>query len=477
MAMPGDWRADSSGLDELISRLQATGCYSDISLVLPDQSAVPAHKLILSLASQYFEAQFHGPLASHNNETLEITGVDSTAFRRLLDFIYNPLESLKWKMLSSMEWWDLIHAAYKYIVSGLVEHCADQIESLIRRYMTRSARISERMLGDRELIDHVNKAYQFSNHNCEKIAKVGLKAIKDKLPYIITSEDFNFIQESVIMDLLEDNNLKVTEGQLFTGIVEWCRFNTHEGEDDINQEEKRAIEKFQDFVDKIDASNISMSEWYEVFQPLEKFIPDKQFVDWTVTIYKNRCEEATTRFVLNPYKVIQTEIEHNDFLVPDPGDKSENDIFTTKEEFVDVNVEVRIYQKISQGIHVARGIFGILLETRHTPKEGADMSCITERVSVRMVAKREDGSVAQKIFKPIEDSTRDTPGQRPVSRRNFFCLSNNREERLLWNEMEVVVILDRRPECRIKAISGDNFVRTVCSGPARGYLDQAQPFR
>ena len=41
------------------------------------------------------------------------------------------------------------------------------------------------------------------------------------------------------------------------------------------------------------------------------------------------------------------------------------------------------------------------LETIHTSKDGAD---ITERVSVKMIAKDAEGTVLKKLFKPIEDA-------------------------------------------------------------------------
>ena len=102
------------------------------------------------------------------------------------------------------------------------------------------------------------------------------------------------------------------------------------------------------------------------------------------------------------------------------------------------------------------------------------MSCITERVSVKMIARKANGSVVKKLFRPLEDSVR---RESAVSRKNIFVLSKNKDERLEWTVMEVVVIVDRRPKCYMKAISGEKFATTVCSGPTRNYLDQAQSFR
>ena len=267
----------------------------------------------------------------------------------------------------------------------------------------------------------------------------------------------------------------MTEGQLFTGIIKWCGANT--------KTEQEAIQKFQhDFANKIIAENISESEFMETFQPLVKFIPDPLFKQWPFEIIQNKCKQAT-RFALNPYKVIQTEIQKDDFLTPVPGtlfigsdEGPDYDLWSTTDEFADVNVDVKIYQKITQGLHpgVPQGKFGIMLETLHTCKDGANMSCITERVSVKMIARKANGSVVKKLFRPLEDSVR---RESAVSRKNIFVLSKNKDERLEWTVMEVVVIIDRRPKCYMKAISGEKFATTVCSGPTRNYLDQAQSFR
>ena len=458
--MSSDWRDGSSSMSELVSKLHqrpAADSYTDISFKLPDGGTVPAHRLILAIASPFFEAQFYGLLASDHNGTVEIKDVDSNAFKRLLDFIYNS-GPMDWDM-DSIEYWNLLHAAHMYLVPGLIDHCNDRLAE----FMTS-------LEDNDELIAHVNRASQLYIY--EDIARAGVMAIKDKLQEIMNSESWLTLQENVVMDLVEDVNLKVTEGELFTGMVRWCRANT-----DTEQE---AIEKFQHyFADKILVKNISESEFINEFEPLEKFLPDGLFRRWTFEIIKNKTKEAS-RFALNPYKVKQTAIEKKDFLEPrvmpglnGNGQGSDYDLWKTTDEFADVDVDIKIYQKISEGVHVPRGKFGILLETVHTSKRGEDKSSIIERVSVKMVAKKADGTVVKKLFKPIEDSCREGPD----SRTNIFVLSKNKDERLQWNLMEIVVIIDRRPKCHIKGISGEKFATTVCSAPTTAYLEQAESFR
>merc|ERR550539_1550887 len=71
------------------------------------------------------EAQFYGLLAADYTESVEIKDVDSAAFRRLLDFIYNS-GALDWDM-DPLEFWNLLHAAHMYLVPGLIQHCNEQL--------------------------------------------------------------------------------------------------------------------------------------------------------------------------------------------------------------------------------------------------------------------------------------------------------------------------------------------------------------
>ena len=123
-----------------------------------------------------------------------------------------------------------------------------------------------------------------------------------------------------------------------------------------------------------------------------------------------------------------------------------------------------------QGVHVPRGKFGIILETIHN---GVD---ITERVSVKMVAKNCNGQVVRRLFKPIEDAYLEHEENSNTTTK-IFVLSKDKIERVSWSQMEIVVVIDRRPKCHIKGISGEKFATTVCSAPTMAYLDRAVTFR
>ncbi len=433
-----DWREEKYSMSYLIAKLyRQEESHSDIVFHLPDGSTVPAHKLILAIASPYFEAQFYGLLASDHNGSVEIKDVDSNAFRKLLDFIYNS-GPLDWDM-DSIEYWDLLHAAHMYLVPGLVKYCNENLSDFMAS-----------LEDNDELVAHVNRASQLYIY--EGVARAGVLAIKDKLQEIIPTEAWLKIQENILVEIVTNTNNKIKGGDLFKALVNWCNANT------ITEQE--AIKKYkQNFQQIIFKKNINESE-------LQEFHIRKQYLEeGSFEKLEQKSKEAQ-----NPVKSILTVIEKKDFLDKNP----ENcyDLWVTNTHFVDVNIDIKIYQKISEGVHVPRGKFGILLETIHTSKDGADKSCITERVSVKMVAKKADGTVVKSLLKPIEDSFMETSD----SRTNIFVLSKNKDERMQWSLMEIVVIIDRRPKCHINAISEENFATTVCSAPTVAYLEKAQSF-
>ena len=56
---------------------------TDVCFKLPDGSVVSAHKLVLAVASPFFEAQFYGLLATEESPVI-VKNVESGSFRKLL---------------------------------------------------------------------------------------------------------------------------------------------------------------------------------------------------------------------------------------------------------------------------------------------------------------------------------------------------------------------------------------------------------
>ena len=437
----------------LISKLRISELYTDITLQLEDGGTIPAHKLILAIASPVFGEMFYDHLCNLNG-IVPIKDVKSSAVRRLVDLIYKTEP----EPINRIEYWDLLKAADKLKVGWVAGHCREQLVY----FMTSAEELTD--IG--EVIEHVKFAREEHYNTAPCLYEVGLQIIKDRLEEVLNSRAWVTLPETVIMDVVKDVDLDVTEGELVTGIIKWCRANT--------KTLQNAIDKFQhSFLSSIFVENIGESEFKKGLELLKMFFPGQLLQKWTF-----KCQDVT-RLAMNKYIVKQTRIYKEDFLAP-RYDSNRTIWTTTSNDFEDVSVQVSIYQRLGVSRrNPGQSIFEILLETVHSCTF-ADRSSITERVSVKMVAMDEDESVVKTLFKPFEDPARSfdeaTRSGRPV-RRNVFLLSPNKEERLQWKLMEVDVIIDRRPVCHIKAISGETFATTVSSGPTRDYFYQAQSFR
>ena len=133
------------------------------------------------------------------------------------------------------------------------------------------------------LIAHVNRASQLYIY--EDIAKAGVLAIKDRLKEILPSESWATLQENVVLELVEDINLRVSEGELFGGIVRWCRANT--------DTEEEAIRKFQQkFADKIIVKDVSEDTFLSEIGP-SNFLSADLFKNWTFEIMKTKVKDAS----------------------------------------------------------------------------------------------------------------------------------------------------------------------------------------
>ena len=313
-----------------------------------------------------------------------------------------------------------------------------------------------------------------------------MRSIKAGLGRMVKSKAWLELPRRELLEVVEDPALKVrssiviviiiikvTEGEIFTGVVDWCVANTN------SERESKTIFQ-QNFEAKFLVGNISIDMFKSSIRANSHFLSPDLFREWTYEVLKNEVVTGT-RFSLILFKVHSTEIDQRHFLdpvkLPDGGDFN---IWQGQDEFPEIRVELKIYQKVSDGTHAPLGKFGIFLQTTHTCKEGFKLSSITERVSIKMVARKEDGSVVKKTFKPVEDSCstfRDTDDLESASvRKNTFVLSKNREERLSWKTMEVVTILDRRAKCNINAITQEHFAEISASGLVKNYLQYATKF-
>ena len=80
--MPADWRGRTSSLSDLVSSLHrepasTRDSFTDVTIILPDNTRIRAHKFVLAVASPRFEAMFFG-VFTNKGDTFTVNDVESS---------------------------------------------------------------------------------------------------------------------------------------------------------------------------------------------------------------------------------------------------------------------------------------------------------------------------------------------------------------------------------------------------------------
>ena len=171
------WRGNSSNLSDLVANLhKAPGStwdsFTDVTIILPDNTQIRAHKFVLAVASPWFEAQFFSSWADQG-DTLTVTDVESQTFRNFIEYIYS---SGRVKNLATSDYWSLLEAGHFYLHKGLIQHCNKKLKRHIKKL---GVLVSE------EVVDFINRAVDFTIY--DELVEVATKAIIDNFPKYLES--------------------------------------------------------------------------------------------------------------------------------------------------------------------------------------------------------------------------------------------------------------------------------------------------
>lgn len=129
--MDEDWRDESQRLSSLFAKFYEREEYensTDVTFNLPDGSKLKAHRLVLSVTSEVFHAQFFGPLSDKSQEVEVSQCISSNAFRVMIDSIYR---SGSIPDLGIEELLDLLFCSNFYLLHGNIRWCTFKIVSYI----------------------------------------------------------------------------------------------------------------------------------------------------------------------------------------------------------------------------------------------------------------------------------------------------------------------------------------------------------
>ena len=165
-----DWRERSGNLADIIKKLyrgpaDVRDSFTDLTILLPDNSEMRAHKMILALASPYFEAKFYGPWAEKNPDTFKVTEteVDADTFRTVISFIYSSgdidgiVDHTGDIDKDVDDYWRLLEAGHIFILEGLIDHCHGEFKKYIKTMDSPEAQIefTNKAAADLSIYDHL----------------------------------------------------------------------------------------------------------------------------------------------------------------------------------------------------------------------------------------------------------------------------------------------------------------------------------
>ncbi|KAL3123366.1 hypothetical protein niasHT_009509 [Heterodera trifolii] len=193
-----------------------SGEYPDVQfLVGKEKEIVTAHRAILSSASDVFKTMFRydvqnskssiGKGHATEKKPILVPDIEIEAFKAMLTFIYTK----HFNGLDANNWLDVLKAANKYNITGLVKKCADfPIEKLPNVFVAfEQARL----------------------RNLEFLVFRCLRYIDQNMSALIKSEAFLQIDQDSLCEILKIDQLRIREIEIWNAALRWadeqCRQN------------------------------------------------------------------------------------------------------------------------------------------------------------------------------------------------------------------------------------------------------------
>ena len=197
----------SSGLNQL--RQQASFC--DVIIIVGDQR-FPAHKAVLSSASDYFQGMFSSGFQESTMNEITLPGTERS-FAQILDFAYTGSF-----MLSLHTVTDILKMASYMVFTEAVEVCAEYLRDVK----------DQLVIGDCFEIWSIAR-----NHSSLlEIAKLYQRHVLQNFLNCVKSEAFlDNSSACVLMELLSDEEIEthtIAEEQILQAALTWLKFNWEE---------------------------------------------------------------------------------------------------------------------------------------------------------------------------------------------------------------------------------------------------------
>lgn len=165
--------------------------FSDVTTKLP------AHKLLLSMRSEVFEAMFYGPLAE-SSDTIMVEDIDISTMKMVLRYMYSDDIELDVNNVSCC-----LYAAKKYALYDMANKCAKFLETEID--VDTACSIYEQAT----LFDEV------------QLATKCIDFITENSKEVLISEDFHTLAFESVLQIVKNDNLGGDESFIFAAVKGW----------------------------------------------------------------------------------------------------------------------------------------------------------------------------------------------------------------------------------------------------------------
>ncbi|XP_064613902.1 BTB/POZ domain-containing protein 6-like isoform X2 [Liolophura sinensis] len=200
-----DWR-DRKGMKGCLEYCLDNEHLMDIQFRFVEETPLQtarAHRLILAVRSPVFEAMFYGPLAD-GADHVDITDIDSSAFRAMLRYIYtDDVDLLRKDVLG------IIKASHKYCVPGLTDKCSEYLVNTVTMYNACELLENATLFG-----------VECLQYQC-------LAIIDCYAREVIKSDGFLSLSRSNVERILRGNSLQADEAAIYQAVVAWTEAECH----------------------------------------------------------------------------------------------------------------------------------------------------------------------------------------------------------------------------------------------------------
>uniref|UniRef100_X2BA01 BTB domain-containing protein n=1 Tax=Capitella teleta TaxID=283909 RepID=X2BA01_CAPTE len=182
-----------------LHKFQEKEVMTDVTLILPDQSAIPCHKVVLMAASPFFETMFQSGLKEGAEQNIKLDFADSDIIKALVEFFYS----------GNIE---LTAGNIKEIVAGSEFLCCKHLKAHCEEYLVDTVGLSN-------CIDYYRCGQVF---NLKLLIKTAFDFILFKFREFREISDFDKLTEDELVEVVSCDRLNAeNEDVVFEAVVHW----------------------------------------------------------------------------------------------------------------------------------------------------------------------------------------------------------------------------------------------------------------